>query len=169
MGKLFSVLDSKQYNLLPSQRSFGSSHFSYTQGLPWWPCDLNYCHWLLAVSHHCLCPNPSQGIKSMTKWLFKIMLLVINAVQQMIWVGLVVVFHFFSRTIYNKTDVKGKVRETFMPKSDICLFNDDTPTYLRPATGCFTSIDLTTSDHFHIISESHYHPPDDRTLNWQFH
>ena len=23
-----------------------------TEGLPWWPCGLWHCHWLLAVSHH---------------------------------------------------------------------------------------------------------------------
>ena len=43
----------------------------------------------------------------------------------------------------NKSDAKGKVMETFMTRSNICLFNDDTPTYLHPATGSFTSIDLT--------------------------
>ena len=81
----------------------------------------------------------------------------------------------------NKSDAKGKVMETFMTRSNICLFNDDTPTYLHPATGSFTSIDLTMcspslfmdftwrveedlhgSDHFPIILKSHYHPPDDR-------
>ena len=43
----------------------------------------------------------------------------------------------------NKNDAKGKVMERFMTKSNICLFNDDTPTYLHPATGSLTSIDLT--------------------------
>ena len=70
--------------------------------------------------------------------------------------------------------------ETFMTINNICLFNDDTPTYLHPATGSFTSKDLTMcspslfmdftwrveenphrSDYFPIL-ESHYHPPDDR-------
>ena len=34
----------------------------------------------------------------------------------------------------NKNDAKGKVMERFITKSNICLFNDDTPTYLHPAT-----------------------------------
>ena len=61
-------------------------------------------------------------------------------------------------------------------------------TYLHPATGSFTSIDLTMcspslfmdltwreeedlygSDHFPIILESHYHPLDNRPTKWQFH
>ena len=88
----------------------------------------------------------------------------------------------------NKTDAKGRVMETFMTRSNKCLFNDDTPTYLHPATGSITSIDLTMcsptlfmdfswrveddlhgSDHFPIILESHYHPQDDRPPKWQFH
>ena len=44
---------------------------------------------------------------------------------------------------WNKTDAKGRVMETFMTRSNICLFNDETPTYLHPATGSFISIDLT--------------------------
>ena len=88
----------------------------------------------------------------------------------------------------NKTDANDKVRETFMTRNNICLFNDDTPTYLHPATGSFTSIDLTMcspshfmgftwrveenlhgSAHFPIILQSHYHPPDDRPPKCQFH
>ena len=80
----------------------------------------------------------------------------------------------------NKNDAKGKVIERFKTKSNICFFNDDTPTYLHPATGSLTSKDLTIcspslfmdftlrveedlheSDHFPIILKSHYHPPDD--------
>ena len=76
-----------------------------------------------------------------------------------------------------------------MTISNICLFNDNTPTYLHPATGSFTSIyltmcspslfmdftwrveeDLHGSDHFPIILiESHYHPTGDRPPKWQFH
>ena len=63
-----------------------------------------------------------------------------------------------------------------------------TQTYLHPATGAFTSLDLTMcspflfmdftwkvekdlhgSEHFPIILESHYQSPDDRPLKWQFH
>ena len=75
-----------------------------------------------------------------------------------------------------------------MTRSNICFFNDDTPTYLHRATGSFISIDLSMcspslfmdftwrveedihgGDHFPIILESHYHPPDDRPPKWQFH
>ena len=43
----------------------------------------------------------------------------------------------------NRNDAKGKVMERFMTKSNNCLFNGDTPTYLHPATCSLTSIDLT--------------------------
>ena len=86
----------------------------------------------------------------------------------------------------NKTDAKCKVMETFKTRSNICLFNDDTPTYLHTATGSVTSIyltmcslfidltwrveeDLYGSNHFPIILENHYHPADDRPPTWQFH
>ena len=68
------------------------------------------------------------------------------------------------------------------------FFNEDTPTHLHPATGSFTSIDITMcspslfidftwrveddlhgSEHFPIILESHYHPQGDRSPKWQFH
>ena len=86
-----------------------------------------------------------------------------------------------------KTDAKGKVMETFMARSNICLSNDDTPTiliqqlvfFLLDLTMCSPSPlmdftwkveeDLHGSDHFPIILESHYHPPDDRPPKWQFH
>ena len=42
----------------------------------------------------------------------------------------------------NKTDAKGRVMETFVTRSNTCLFYDDTPIYLHPATGSFTSIYL---------------------------
>ena len=75
-----------------------------------------------------------------------------------------------------------------MTRSNICQFNDDTPTHLHPATGSFTSIDITMcspslfmdftwkvgedphgSDHFPLVLESHYHPPDDRPPKWQLY
>ena len=86
----------------------------------------------------------------------------------------------------NKTDAKCKVMETFMTRSNICLFKDDTQTY--PATGSITSVDLTMcspslfiyftwrveedlygNEHFPIILESHYYSVDDRPPKWQFH
>ena len=73
-----------------------------------------------------------------------------------------------------------------MTQCNICLFNDDTPTYLHPATGSFTSIDLAmcspshfmdftwrveddlhSSGHLPIILESHHHAPDNRPSRWQ--
>ena len=38
------------------------------EGLPWWPCGLRHCHWLLAVSHHCLGSNPGWGMWESCQW-----------------------------------------------------------------------------------------------------
>ena len=67
------------------------------------------------------------------------------------------------------TDAKGNIIETFLNNNNLCLWNDDSPTYVHPATGTLTSIDLTMcspqlflnfswdveedqfgSDHFHM-------------------
>ena len=88
----------------------------------------------------------------------------------------------------DNTDRKGRVMERFMTINDLCLWNNDSPTYLHPATGSLTSIDLTMcspalfmdytwvveedqhgSDHFPIILRSNFHPPDERQPRWQFH
>ena len=45
--------------------------------------------------------------------------------------------------VVNVTLHTTRVMETFMTRSNIYLFNDETPTYLHPATGSFISIDLT--------------------------
>ena len=38
-------------------------------GLLWRPCGLRRCHWLHAVSHHCLGLNPSLGMWESCQWL----------------------------------------------------------------------------------------------------
>ena len=42
----------------------------------------------------------------------------------------------------NKNDAKGKVMERFMTKSNICLFNDDTPTYRSASSNWFSYINI---------------------------
>ena len=37
--------------------------------LPWWPCGLRRCHWLLDVSRHCLDLNPGWGMWWCYQWL----------------------------------------------------------------------------------------------------
>ena len=75
--------------------------------------------------------------------------------------------------------------DNVMTKGNICLLNDDTPTYLHSAIGSFTLTmcspslfmdftwrveeDLHGSDHFPIVLEIHFNPQDDQPLNWQFH
>ena len=78
--------------------------------------------------------------------------------------------------------------EEFLVDNNLCLFNDDTPTYLHPATGSLTSIDLTLSspntfldfnwqveedqwgsDHYPIILQNQFYSPEDRQPRWQFH
>ena len=39
-------------------------------------------------------------------------------------------------------DSKGKIIEKLLEQSNICLWNDDSATYLHPALGSFSSIDL---------------------------
>ena len=38
-------------------------------GLPWWPCGLRRCHWLLPVSHHCKGLNRTRGMWECCQWL----------------------------------------------------------------------------------------------------
>ena len=42
----------------------------------------------------------------------------------------------------DKTDQRGKIVETFINTSNVCLLNDGSPTYLHPGYGTYTSIDL---------------------------
>ena len=37
---------------------------------------------------------------------------------------------------------RGRTIENFINKNNVCLFNDNKPTYLHPATGTYTSLDL---------------------------
>ena len=37
---------------------------------------------------------------------------------------------------------KGRIIENFINKNNLCLYNNKTPTYLHPATGTYTSLDL---------------------------
>jgi len=44
------------------------------------------------------------------------------------------------------TDKKGDEVELFLSQSNLCLLNSKVPTYLHPATGSYSSIDLTICD-----------------------
>ena len=46
--------------------------------------------------------------------------------------------------IWGADDVndKGRIIENFINKNNLCLYNNKTPTYLHPATGTYTSLDL---------------------------
>ncbi len=74
-----------------------------------------------------------------------------------------------------------------MHKNNLCLWNNDSPTYLHPATGSLTAIDLTTcsphlfldfscsvrddqwgSEHYRLIFSNHFCAPDERVRTWQF-
>jgi hypothetical protein len=93
--------------------------------------------------------------------------------------------HLWSTTA--NTDPRGRIIEDFMARQNLCLWNEDSPTYLHPATGSLTSIDLTMcspqvfldfsweveedqwgSDHYPIVLSSHYSPPDERVPKWHF-
>ena len=41
---------------------------------------------------------------------------------------------------------RGKKLEDFLSKENLCFFNDGSPTYLHPATGTYSSIDLSICD-----------------------
>ena len=86
----------------------------------------------------------------------------------------------------NKTNVRGEIIENFLSKNDICLMNDKSHTYLHPATGTFSSLDLSLchpsllldfewyvcddqygSDHFPIVIESINFSPEDHNPKWK--
>ena len=48
--------------------------------------------------------------------------------------------------IWGSDDVneRGRTIKNFINKNNLCLFNDNKPTYLRPATGTYTSLDLSS-------------------------
>ena len=96
--------------------------------------------------------------------------------------------HIITCGVVRITDTKGHIVEEFLVDNNLCLFNDDTPTYLHPATGSLTSIDLTLSspnifldfnwqveeeqwgsDHYPVILHNQFYSPEVRQPRWQFH
>ena len=88
----------------------------------------------------------------------------------------------------SNVDDKGQKMEDFIARQDLCLFNDKSPTYLHPATGSFSSIDLSLCspmlfmdfkwevakdqdgiDHFPVFLHSHFPVGPDRPLSWKLH
>ena len=76
--------------------------------------------------------------------------------------------------------------ENFIAKNDLCLMNDKSQTYLHPATGHFSSLDLSLchpsllldydwsvcddehgSDHFPVLMESVIWSEDDHNPKWK--
>jgi len=83
---------------------------------------------------------------------------------------------------------RGKKLEDFIDNHRLCLFNDKSKTYLHPATGSYSSLDLTLcdpsllldftwrvgddlcgSDHFPIFLHSNGPPTRERTQRWKLH
>ena len=81
---------------------------------------------------------------------------------------------------------KGNIIEDFIIKNDLCLMNDKSHTYLHPATGNFSSLDLSLchpsllldfdwtvsedqhgSDHFPVIIESVNNSTNDHNAKWK--
>ena len=81
---------------------------------------------------------------------------------------------------------KGNIIEDFITKNDLCLMNDKSHTYLHPATGKFSSLDLSIchpsllldfdwtvsedqhgSDHFPVIIESVNNSTNDHNAKWK--
>ena len=81
---------------------------------------------------------------------------------------------------------KGNIIEDFITKRDLCLMNDKSHTYLHPATGKFSSLDLSIchpsllldfdwtvsedqhgSDHFPVIIESVNNSTNDHNAKWK--
>ena len=88
----------------------------------------------------------------------------------------------------SSTDQKGGIIEELLNIQQLCLWNDGTPTYLHPATGTKTCIDLSIShsslhldytwqvhedtcgsDHFPIVLKSCLDIPEEKLQRWQFH
>ena len=82
---------------------------------------------------------------------------------------------------------RGEVLENFITRTDLCLMNDKSQTYLHPATGHFSSLDLSLcrpsllldydwsvcddqhgSDHFQVLMESVICSDDDHNQKWKF-
>lgn len=58
---------------------------------------------------------------------------------------------FWGSSIINQ---KGKMIEDFTSDNDLCIFSDESDTYLHPASGTYSSVDLflTDSDLFTWVS-----------------
>ncbi len=81
-----------------------------------------------------------------------------------------------------ETDARGRSVEDLITRHNMCLWNDDSPTYLHPATGSLTSIDLSIcsptlfldytwnveedqygSNHYPLVLNGHFPAPDERS------
>ncbi|MES9951106.1 MAG: reverse transcriptase domain-containing protein [Candidatus Thiodiazotropha sp.] len=86
----------------------------------------------------------------------------------------------------SENNQRGKLIEEFIGKNDICLMNDTSSTYIHPATGNFSSLDLSLchpsllldfewsvcddqhgSDHFPVLIESVNTSEEDHNLKWK--
>ena len=86
----------------------------------------------------------------------------------------------------SKNNVRGEIIETFIEANDLCLMNDKSHTYLHPATGTFSSLDLSLchpslildfdwyvcddqhgSDHFPVVIESINPSLEDHNPKWK--
>ena len=83
---------------------------------------------------------------------------------------------------------RGRIIEDFLAEENLCIFNDDTTTYLHPASGSATAIDLSlcdpnlyldytwrvnedlcSSDHYPIFIESNNSIVEERVQHWRLH
>ena len=83
---------------------------------------------------------------------------------------------------------RGRIIEDFLSEENLCIFNDDATTYLHPASGSATAIDLSlcdpdlyldytwrvnedlcSSDHYPIFIESNNSIVEERVQHWRLH
>ena len=86
----------------------------------------------------------------------------------------------------SKNNVRGEIIENFIEANDLCLMNDKSHTYLHPATGIFSSLDLSLchpsfildfdwyvcddqhgSDHFPVVIEGINPSTEDHNPKWK--
>ena len=86
----------------------------------------------------------------------------------------------------SKNNVRGEIIENFIEANDLCLMNDKSHTYLHPATGTFSSLDLSLchpslildfdwyvcddqhgSDHFPVVTEGINPSTEDHNPKWK--
>ncbi len=63
-----------------------------------------------------------------------------------------------------RDDTRDNTIESFMHKNNLCLWNNYSPTYLHPATGSLTAIDLTMCSP-HLSLDSSWSVEDDQWGN----